>query len=181
VGQALPGVMIRLRSEHGETVAKEDEPGEVQARGPGIFREYWNLPAATAESFEDGWFRTGDMAVIEDGYYRILGRLSVDIIKSGGYKLSALEIEAALLDHPAIRECAVVGLEDDTWGQTVAIAVVLEAGVEELLLPDLQRWGKDRLSDYKLPRHLLCIEGLPRNAMGKVAKREVTQLFGAAR
>lgn len=177
VGQALPEVELRLRDDHGETIGTAGESGEIQARGPGIFREYWNLPAATAESFEDGWFRTGDMAVMEDGYYRILGRLSVDIIKSGGYKLSALEIEAALLDHPAIRECAVVGLEDETWGQTVAVVAVLEPGVDELDLPELQRWGKDRLSAYKLPRHLLWVEGLPRNAMGKVAKREVEKLF----
>lgn len=181
VGQALPGVELRLRNESGETVRQEGEPGEIQARGPGIFSEYWHLPASTAESFEDGWFRTGDMAVIEDGYYRILGRLSVDIIKSGGYKLSALEIEAALLDHPAIRECAVVGLEDETWGQTIAVAAVLEDGAGELPLPELQRWGKNRLSAYKLPRHLLLVAGLPRNAMGKVAKREVEKLFTAPR
>lgn len=181
VGQALPGVELRLRNESGQTVRQEGEPGEIQARGPGIFSEYWHLPASTAESFEDGWFRTGDMAVIEDGYYRILGRLSVDIIKSGGYKLSALEIEAALLDHPAIRECAVVGLEDETWGQTIAVAAVLEDGAGELPLPELQRWGKNRLSAYKLPRHLLLVAGLPRNAMGKVAKREVEKLFTAPR
>lgn len=181
VGQALPKVELRLRNEQGETVIREGEPGEVQARGPGIFSEYWKLPEATAESFEDGWFRTGDMAVIEDGYWRILGRLSVDIIKSGGYKLSALEIEAALLEHPAIRECAVVGLDDETWGQTVAVAAVLEEGAAELQVPDLQRWGKDRLSAYKLPRQLLCVKSLPRNAMGKVAKREVEKLFATPR
>lgn len=174
VGQPLPGVEVRLRSEGDETIDAEGEPGEVQVKGPAVFREYWNLPGITAASFEDGWFRTGDMALVEDGYYRILGRLSVDIIKSGGYKLSALEIEAALLDHPAIRECAVVGLEDETWGETVAVAAVLEA---DLALKDLRRWGQARLSPYKLPRHLLRVESLPRNAMGKVAKREVGKLF----
>ena len=100
-------------------------------RGPGVFREYWNRPAATAESFDDGWFRTGDMAVLERGYYRILGRLSVDIIKSGGYKLSALEIETALLDHPDIFANAPCrSLPDDTWGEAVAVAVVLCDGAE---------------------------------------------------
>jgi malonyl-CoA/methylmalonyl-CoA synthetase len=177
VGQPLPGVEVRLRNERSETIESDGEPGEVQVRGASVFQEYWRRPATTAESFEEGWFRTGDMAVREDGYYRILGRLSVDIIKSGGYKLSALEIEAALLDHPRIRECAVVGLEDETWGETVAVAVVLEEGAGDLTLEDLRCWGKDCLSPYKLPRHLLCVESLPRNAMGKVAKKEVGTLF----
>ena len=177
VGQPLPGVEVRLRNEEGETIESEGEPGEVQVRGPAVFREYWNSSGVTAESFEDGWFRTGDLALREDGYYRILGRMSVDIIKSGGYKLSALEIEAALLDHPLIRECAVVGLEDETWGETVAVAAVLE---EDLMIEELQLWGKDRLSPYKLPRRLLRVDSLPRNAMGKVAKREVEKLFAKA-
>lgn len=177
VGQPLPGVEIRLRGEQGEAIGMDGEPGEIQVRGPAVFREYWRQAEATAASFQDGWFRTGDMAVLEEGYYRILGRLSVDIIKSGGYKLSALEIEAALLDHPAIRECAVVGLHDETWGETVAVAAALESGEPALALADLQHWGKDRLSTYKLPRHLLLVDRLPRNAMGKVAKREVGRLF----
>jgi malonyl-CoA/methylmalonyl-CoA synthetase len=172
VGQPLPGVELRLRSETGETPA-DGEPGEIQVRGPSVFREYWQLPEITAASFEDGWFRTGDMGVLEAGYYRIMGRLSVDIIKSGGYKLSALEIEAALLDHPAIRECAVFGLEDETWGETVAVAAALQAGAPLLDLEQLRHWAKDRLSPYKLPRRLVLVDHLPRNAMGKVAKREV--------
>ncbi|RYD48689.1 MAG: long-chain fatty acid--CoA ligase [Verrucomicrobiaceae bacterium] len=179
VGQPLPGVEIRLRDEQGGIVSNDGEPGEIQSRGPAIFSEYWNRPEATAESFENGWFRTGDMAVRETGYYRILGRLSVDIIKSGGYKLSALEIEAALLDHPAIRECAVVGLEDETWGETVAVAVALEEGTGSFSLEELQQWGKDRLSSYKHPRRLLIVDSLPRNAMGKVSKREVSGLFAS--
>lgn len=179
VGQALPGVEVRLRSESGETLPGEDEPGEIQVRGPAVFHEYWRQPGVTAESFEDGWFRTGDMGVRESGYYRILGRLSVDIIKSGGYKLSALEIEAALLDHPAIRECAVVGVEDAVWGETVAVAAVAEEAAGPLDLAALQHWAKDRLSPYKLPRRLMLVNQLPRNAMGKVAKREVTALLAA--
>lgn len=181
VGRPLPGVEVRLRSEQGEDIVAEGEPGEIQVRGPGVFSEYWGLPHVTEDSFDDGWFRTGDMAVLEGGYYRILGRLSVDIIKSGGYKLSALEIEAALLDHPTIRECAVVGLADETWGEAVAVAVVLESGEESLELDELRHWGKERLSPYKLPRHLLLVESLPRNAMGKVTKREVEHLFRSPR
>ncbi len=97
VGMPLPQVEIRLRSETQESIVDESVPGEIQVRGPGTFHEYWNRPKITAESFEEGWFRTGDVAVVEKGYYRILGRQSVDIIKSGGYKLSALEIENRLV------------------------------------------------------------------------------------
>ena len=176
VGQALPGVVIRLVSESGELIAAEGEPGEIQVRGPAVFSEYWNKPDVTRESFVDGWFRTGDMAVLEDGYYRIMGRLSVDIIKSGGYKLSALEIEATLLTHPAIRECAVVGVPDDTWGEAVAVAIVADDG-EPIELPALKEWATERMSAYKIPKSLLLLEGLPRNAMGKVTKRAVQDLF----
>jgi len=170
VGRPLPTVEIRLKSEQGEIITRAGEPGEIQVRGPVVFREYWNAPEVTAASFEDGWFRTGDLAVVENGYYRIMGRLSVDIIKSGGYKLSALEIEAALLDHPSIRECAVIGLNDETWGEVVAAAVVLNEGAR-LDLEELTRWSRERLSHYKIPRKLAVLESLPRNAMGKVTKR----------
>ena len=176
VGQPLPGVEIRLKSESGEIVSVEGEPGEIQVRGPRVFSEYWNRPDVTESSFDDGWFRTGDMAVVEDGYYRIMGRQSVDIIKSGGYKLSALEIETALLDHPAIAECAVVGIADETWGEVVSAAVVLRAG-QSLDLDSLTEWCRDRLSHYRIPRKLLVVDELPRNAMGKVTKPAVRELF----
>jgi len=176
VGQALPLVEVRLKAESGELVTVENEPGEIQVRGPCVFNEYWKRPEITKESFDDSWFRTGDMAVLETGYYRIMGRLSVDIIKSGGYKLSALEIEAALLQHPNIRECAVIGHLDNTWGEVVAAAVVLEAG-SNLDLDQLREWCRDRLSHYKLPKKLLVVDALPRNAMGKVTKPAVKELF----
>lgn len=176
VGQPLPHVDVRLKSESGKIIANENEPGEIQVRGPGVFNEYWNLPDITAESFDEGWFRTGDMAVIETGYYRIMGRLSVDIIKSGGYKLSALEIEATLLKHPEIRECAVIGMPDDTWGEAVSAAVVLE-DASDLGLEELREWCRDRLSTYKIPKKLLILESLPRNAMGKVTKPPLRDLF----
>ncbi len=176
VGQPLPKVEARLKAESGEIVTVEKEPGEIQVRGPAVFPEYWNLPEITAESFDEGWFRTGDMAVIETGYYRIMGRLSVDIIKSGGYKLSALEIEATLLEHPAIRECAVIGAPDETWGEAVAAAVVLEEN-ETLNLETLRDWCRDRMSVYKIPKRLLVQNALPRNAMGKVTKPTVCDLF----
>ena len=116
------------------------------------------------------------MAVLETGYYRIMGRLSVDIIKSGGYKLSALEIEAVLLLHAAILECAVVGIQDDTWGEIVAVAAVLTTE-HELDLEQLQSWSAKHLAKYKIPRRLLIVDDLPRNAMGKVTKRDVGKMF----
>ena len=141
VGQALPGVEVRLKSDSGAIIAGEDEPGEIQVRGPGGFCAYWNRPKARAKSFDAGWFRTGDVAVLERGYYRIMGRQSVDIIKSGGYKLSALEIEAALLEHPDIRECAVIGMQDDTWGEVVCAAVALEQSRNRVLIRRLGAWA----------------------------------------
>ena len=178
VGQALPGVEIRLKAENGDVITAEDTPGEIQVRGSNVFTEYWGKPAATAESFEEGgWYRTGDMAVLETGYYRIMGRLSVDIIKSGGYKLSALEIEAALLEHPDIAEVAVLGMPDDTWGEAVSAAVVTKNSVD-LALPALREWCKSRLSVYKVPQRLVLVKELPRNAMGKVTKPAVRGLFG---
>lgn len=176
VGIPLPGVEVRLKAESGEIVTQEDTPGEIQVRGPGVFTAYWNRPETTAESFDESWFRTGDLAVIESGYFRIMGRLSVDIIKSGGYKLSALEIEAALLEHPQIRECAVVGLPDDTWGEAVSAAVVLAEGAA-IDIATLREWCRGKLSVYKIPQRLKIVESLPRNAMGKVTKPAVRTLF----
>ena len=176
VGIPLPGVAVRLKNDEGRVVTSEDEPGEIQIGGPAVFLEYWNRPEITAESFDDGWFRTGDIAVREKGYYRIMGRSSVDIIKSGGYKLSALEIETVLLDHPAIAECAVLGVEDATWGESVAAAIVTAKG-SALDAGELRAWCKERMSPYKIPRLIHFIEILPRNAMGKVTKPEVKKIF----
>ena len=130
----------------------------------------------TEAAFCEGWFRTGDIAVVEQGYYRILGRSSVDIIKTGGYKVSALEIEEVLREHLAIREAAVVGLPDPEWGERVGAAVVL-ASQEPLSLEELRRWAGERLAPYKLPTRLLILDELPRNAMGKVTKPDVVRLF----
>ena len=171
VGTPLPGVEVRLVDETGAPVAP-GTPGEIEVRGPTVFREYLNRPDATREAFRDGWFRTGDVAVVEDGSYRILGRSSVDIIKTGGYKVSALEIEEVLRDHPAVRECAVVGLDDPEWGERVCAAVVLREGAA-LDLDGLRHWARDRLAPYKLPAQLAVLAELPRNTMGKVVKPEV--------
>jgi malonyl-CoA/methylmalonyl-CoA synthetase len=176
VGLPLPGVQVRLVDEDGSEV-EPGTPGEIEVRGPGVFLEYWRRPEATAEAFRDGrWFRTGDVAVVEDGYYRILGRRSVDIIKTGGFKVSALEIEEVLRTHPAVAECAVVGVADAEWGERVCAAVELREGTT-LTLDELQPWARVRLAPYKLPRALRAVDALPRNAMGKVTKPEVAKLF----
>ncbi|MDX1548838.1 MAG: acyl-CoA synthetase [Rhodothermales bacterium] len=176
VGRPLPGIAVRLAGEDGAEITGEGAAGEVQVRGPSVFREYWQRPDATAEAFtDDGWFRTGDVAVVEDGYYRLLGRRSVDIIKTGGEKVSALEIEEVLRGHPAIGECAVVGVPDAEWGERVCAAVVPAGG--GLTLEALRAWAKDRLAPFKVPSRLRIVEDLPRNAMGKVTKPAVRALF----
>jgi len=175
VGMPLPGVRARLVDEEGAEV-EPGTPGEIEIAGPGVFLEYWRRPDATAEAFRDGWFRTGDVAVVEDGYHRILGRRSVDIIKTGGYKVSALEIEEVLRTHPEIGECAVVGVEDVEWGERVCAAVETPER-SGLTLQALQEWAREHLAPYKLPRDLRRVDSLPRNAMGKVMKPEVTKLF----
>jgi malonyl-CoA/methylmalonyl-CoA synthetase len=175
VGTPLPGVEVRLVDDSGNEVP-DGTPGEIQIKGPGVFLEYWRKPEATREAFRDGWFRTGDVAVLEAGSYRILGRSSVDIIKTGGYKVSALEIEEVLLAHPGIAECAVVGIADPEWGERVSAAVVTRDG-EELTLEVLRAWARERLAVYKVPTRLLVVDALPRNAMGKVTKPDVARLF----
>ena len=177
VGTPLPGVEVRLVDERGAPVVA-GTPGELQVRGPTVFLEYWRRPDATAAAFQDGWFRTGDVAALERGSYRILGRSSVDIIKTGGYKISALEIEEVLRAHPAVAECAVVGVEDAEWGERVCAALEL-APACDLTLSELQGWVKERLAPYKVPRALSVVRALPRNALGKVMKPEVAKLFRA--
>ena len=114
--------------------------------------------------------------MVEEGYYRIMGRSSVDIIKSGGYKLSALEIENKLLAHPDIAEVAVIGVEDRTWGEAVAAVVALK-GDAEMTVASLKAWCEGELSAYKIPKKLLVLDTLPRNAMGKVVKPSLKALF----
>lgn len=175
VGQPLPQVEVRLVDESGELVPPQT-PGEIQVKGPTVFLEYWQNPQATAKAFQDGWFCTGDLAVVENGNYRILGRMSVDIIKTGGYKVSALEIEEVLRTHPDIQECAVVGVADAEWGERVCAALVLQPE-RVLTLESLRSWAKEQLAVYKIPTRILIVEELPRNAMGKVTKPTVVELF----
>ena len=175
VGLPLPGVDLRLRAEDGTAVGPGQE-GEIQVKGANVFLEYWENKTATTEAFTgDGWFRTGDIAIFNDGSYRILGRNSVDIIKSGGYKVSALEIEEVLLRHDAIRECGVVGIPDEEWGEIVAAGLV--TGGQQIDLEELKSWLKEQLPGYKVPRRYVLLESLPRNTLGKLTKNELKKEF----
>lgn len=174
VGQPLPGVSIRLVDEEGQEVPA-GAVGEIQVKGPNLFEAYWNKPEATAASFKDGWFCTGDMAQLNDGYYKILGRNSVDIIKSGGYKISALEIEDVLRQHPLVKDCGVVGIADEEWGEVVAASLV--TGGAAIDLDELSEWLRTQLPAYKVPRRFIIQEDLPRNTIGKVTKKELKQYF----
>lgn len=178
VGQPLPGVEVRIVDGSG-TVLGPGRGGEIEVRGPQVFSTYWRRPEATAAAFRDGWFRTGDEGEMVDGAYRILGRQSVDIIKSGGYKVSALEIEDRYRGHPAVADVAVVGVPDPEWGEAIWAAWV-PAGGSRPTTEDFRSWGKDLLAPYKVPREFRVVDELPRNAMGKVQKPELVARFARA-
>nr|WP_236574554.1 AMP-binding protein [Nocardiopsis sp. FR26] len=169
VGTALRGVETRLRGEHGEPVPDDGESvGELQVRGDTLFDGYLGPSEATAAAWTgDGWMRTGDAAVRDaDGWHRIVGRMSVDLIKTGGYRVGAGEVEAALLDHPAVREAAVVGEADEDLGQRI-VAYLVGEGIDPEAVAG---FAAERLSRHKRPREVRVVEALPRNAMGKVRK-----------
>lgn len=211
VGLPLPGFQFRIVEElQPSKVLPARDPaqaGELQVRGPAVLQEYWKKPQATAEAFvEGGWFRTGDCAKQdEEGYFYILGRLSADIIKTGGFKISALETERVLLEHTGIKEVAVMGIADDTWGERVAAMVAVhanhpawstkaavgEAGpagsaadtaaqqklLAEAVLKELRSFCKEKLAPYKLPTLVQLVQEIPRNAMGKTNKKELRKHF----
>ncbi len=176
VGVPLPGVDAILVGEDGEPVP-DGTPGEIWVRAPTVFDGYDGDDAATRAAFRRGWFMTGDTAKrAPDGYVTILGRSSVDILKSGGEKISALEIEDVLREHPGIADVAVVGVADETWGDAVVAAVVPRAGHRDALAEPLVRaWAKERLTAYKVPKRVVIVEELPRNALGKVVKAELSR------
>ncbi len=170
VGLPVAGVTTRLVGEDGEPVPYDGATvGELQVGGPTLFGGYLGRPEATAAALTpDGWFRTGDMAVVEpDGMHRIVGRASTDLIKSGGYRIGAGEVENALLDHPAVREAAVVGVPHDDLGQQIVAYVVADSVDERDLIDFVAR----HLSVHKRPRAIRFLDALPRNAMGKPQKK----------
>ncbi|XP_033897562.3 malonate--CoA ligase ACSF3, mitochondrial isoform X3 [Acipenser ruthenus] len=192
VGVPLPGVEVCITMENPRkdgtsyTVIAEgnnketrvspglaEKEGELLVRGPSVFQEYWNRPKETRDAFtEDGWFKT----VYKNGVYWIMGRTSVDIIKSGGYKISALEVERYLLAHPHISDVAVIGAPDATWGQRVTAVVELRQG-RSLSLQELKTWAREHMTSYTIPTGLILVEGMPRNQMGKVNKKELLKRF----
>jgi fatty acid CoA ligase FadD36 len=171
VGFPLEGIQTRLVAEDGSAVPSDAETiGRLQVRTPTLFEGYLNSPDATAASFDtDGWYRTGDVAVVDgDGMHRIVGRESVDLIKSGGYRIGAGEIETALLGHPGVAEVAVVGLPDADLGQRIVAFVVGDVAADDLI-----DFVAQQLSVHKRPREVRIVDSLPRNAMGKVVKKEL--------
>ncbi|MFE0491135.1 acyl-CoA synthetase [Streptomyces griseoaurantiacus] len=177
VGLPLPGVELRLVEEDGTPIAAYDgeSVGEIQVRGPNLFTGYLHRPDATAGAFTaDGWFRTGDMAVREpDGYVRIVGRRATDLIKSGGYKIGAGEIENALLEHPGVGEAAVTGEPDEDLGERVVAWVVPADPASPPAAEELSAHVAERLAPHKRPRVVRYLTALPRNDMGKLLKREL--------
>ena len=177
VGPPLPGVEVRIVDDEGRPVA-HGEQGEIEVRGPQVFHEYWGRPAETDSAFRDGWFRTGDEGCVgEGGYYRILGRRSVDIVKTGGYKVSALEVEEVYRTHSAVQDAAVVGVPHEEWGEQLCAAWVRAADSEGAAAAELRAWGKERLAPYKVPHLFRAVPELPRNAMGKVQKADVRRML----
>jgi malonyl-CoA/methylmalonyl-CoA synthetase len=172
VGMPLPTVATRIVGDDG----RDADRGELWVAGPSVFARYHGAPEATREAFVHArgrdWFRTGDTVERDgEGYVRVLGRTSVDILKSGGYKLSALEIEEVLREHDAVAEVAVVGLPDETWGERVVACVVPREGSDRLCAEEaLRAFVRERLAPYKVPKQVVTLPELPRNALGKVVK-----------
>ena len=182
VGFPVPGCSVRLVDDDGSD-SPAGELGEIRVKSNGIMSGYWGRPEDTAAAFRDGWFLTGDVARRDaDGYVTIVGRSSTDIIKSGGFKISAREIEDVLRRHPAVKDAAVVGLPDRVWGQRIAAALVLVGGAApvaaEAVCEAVAAFAAEQLADFKKPRDLRAFPELPRNALGKVQKHLVVKWFG---
>ena len=175
VGGPLGGVDVRIVGDDGRDVSRDGGSiGEVVVRGPNLFLGYLNRPEATAEVIRDGWFWTGDLATrAPDGYVRIVGRKSTDLIKTGGFKVGAGEIETALLEHPAVSEAAVAGRPDEDLGERIEAWVVLRGGATAPTTLELGNHVASLLAPHKRPRQVHFVAELPRNAMGKVVKQQL--------
>ena len=177
VGTALSGIEIRLVGDDGSDIENSDDEtiGELAVRGPNLFDGYLNRPDADAEALRDGWFFTGDLATrAPDGYWRIVGRRSTDLIKTGGYKVGAGEVEVALLEHPAVAEAAVTAAPDDDLGERIVAWVAVEDGRDRPGADELTDHVAGLLAPHKRPREVRFVDELPRNAMGKVLKQELS-------
>ncbi|ADG80540.1 AMP-dependent synthetase and ligase OS=Tsukamurella paurometabola (strain ATCC 8368 / DSM /CCUG 35730 / CIP 100753 / JCM 10117 / KCTC 9821 / NBRC 16120/ NCIMB 702349 / NCTC 13040) OX=521096 GN=Tpau_3969 PE=3 SV=1 [Tsukamurella paurometabola] len=172
IGTPIEGVQMRCVDDSGNEVP-QGERGEVQVRGHNIMKGYWNLPEATADAIDaDGWFSTGDIGIVDaDGYFSIVDRKKEMIIR-GGLNVYPREIEEVLYGHPAVAEAAVVGIPHDTLGEEVGAAIALKAGVA-LTVDEIRDYVKERVASYKYPRHVWLLAELPKNATGKVQKRDI--------
>ncbi|XP_076267014.1 malonate--CoA ligase ACSF3, mitochondrial-like [Rhynchophorus ferrugineus] len=211
VGVPLPGVSVKLMEEviddkslskvlvecsnidgtlvynkNGQKDENGDDPiGELFVKGENVFLRYHERPDTTKREFtSDGWFRTGDMCQydVDKKKFRILGRKSVDIIKSGGYKISALQVESSILGCPTVKDCAVLGLTDEKWGQrVVAVISPTSSGNESALVEELRLWASNKLPKYAIPKEWRFVDKIPKNAMGKVNKKELVQMVFSKR
>jgi long-chain acyl-CoA synthetase len=171
IGTPIEGVQMRLIDDNGQTVP-EGEIGEIAIRGHNVMKGYWHKPEATAEAIRDGWFRTGDMArVDEDGYYYIVDRKK-DLIIRGGYNVYPREIEEVLHEHPAVAEVAVIGIPHPSLGEEVGAAVALKPGASATP-EELRAFARDRVAAYKYPRRVWLVDALPKGPTGKILRREV--------
>lgn len=190
VGRPVPSVSCRLVDpEAGTVLYNSDQPGvpdhslpagEIELSGPVVFKEYWERPDATAETFtgDKQWFKTGDIAKVDEhGFLYIQGRASMDIIKSGGEKISALEIEREILGLPEIDECSVIGIPSEEWGEEVTAVVKLAKGVDIYEIQDLKKGLKGVLAGWKIPKRLIVVDAIPRNQMGKVNKKNLVKQY----
>ncbi len=179
VGHPLPGNAVRIAGPDGETV-RLGQVGELWIRGESVCRGYWQKPDATAEAFtDDGWFKSGDLGVLDPedaGRLHLVGR-SKEMIISGGFNVYPKEVETALERHEAVEEAAVFGLPDPDFGEKVAAAVVTRPGAGEVAAGDLLALCRERLAGYKCPKEVFFLEALPRNAMGKVQKNLLPEIF----
>ena len=174
LGSPLPGVSVRLVDEHDNEV---DGVGELEVRSPQMFKGYYGKADLNQKAFNHGWFRTGDMAMQEQGQYRLLGKRSIDIIKTGGYRVSALEIEAILDAHPGVRECAVLGTPCDWLGEAICACIVplsRHVGLEEI-----REWLCMEVASYKLPTKMTLLDELPKTPMGKVDKQGLKRVLSS--
>jgi malonyl-CoA/methylmalonyl-CoA synthetase len=172
VGPPLPGVQVRLLDDDGQPVDDRDDEsiGEVVVQGPNLFLGYLNRPEATSAAVREGWFHTGDLATRDaDGYVRIVGRRATDLIKTGGFKVGAGEVEAALLEHAAVSEAAVTGEPDERLGERIVAWVVTREGAAPTAR-ELEDHVAALLAPHKRPRTVRFVESLPRNEMGKIIK-----------
>jgi malonyl-CoA/methylmalonyl-CoA synthetase len=174
VGTPLGGVELRVVGEDGRELPRDDATiGDVLVRGPSLFDGYLGQQRETAAAFRDGWFATGDLgALAPDGYLRLVGRRSTDLIKSGGFRIGAGEIESALLEHAAVAEAAVLGVADADLGERIVAWIVLRPGAA-VAEPELVEHVARVLTPHKRPREVRFVESLPRNALGKVQKRKL--------